>query len=132
MNQFLYVLVSKPEDYYYEQLLISVTSLRKHNPNAFVTVLVDNRTNETLCGPLRGRIKDLVQNIVVVDFDDNLNNTKRSRYLKTTMREHIQGDFLFVDCDTVICDHISLDDFDMSYMGVKHLNIINFLTGNEI
>ena len=27
---------------------------------------------------------------------------------------------------------ISLDDFDMSYMGVKHLNIINFLTGNEI
>ena len=27
---------------------------------------------------------------------------------------------------------LSLDDFDMSYMGVKHLNIINFLTGNEI
>lgn len=118
MNQFLYVLVSKPEDYYYEQLLISVTSLRKHNPNAFVTVLVDNRTNETLCGSLRGRIKDLVQNIVVVDFDDNLNNTKRSRYLKTTMREHIQGDFLFVDCDTVICDHISLDDFDIEFGAV--------------
>lgn len=27
---------------------------------------------------------------------------------------------------------LSLDDFNMSYMGVKHLNIINFLTGNEI
>ena len=27
---------------------------------------------------------------------------------------------------------LSLDDFDMSYMGVKHFNIIEFLTSDEI
>lgn len=118
MKQFLYVLVSKQDDYYYEQLLISVTSLRKHNLDAYVTVLVDNKTDETLHGSLRGRIRGFVQNIIVVDFDDGMSNTKRSRYLKTTMREHVQGDFLFVDCDTVICDHISLDEFEFEFGAV--------------
>lgn len=124
MKQFLYVLVSKTEDIYYEQLLISVTSLRKHNPDAYVTVLVDNKTDETLHGPLRGQIRELVQKIIVVNFEDNLNNTKRSRYLKTTMREHVKGDFLFVDCDTIICEHISLDDFDIELGAVYDGNAL--------
>jgi len=115
MKQFLYVLVSKPEDNYYEQLLISVTSLRKHNPDAYITVLTDTKTDQTLSGPLRGQIRELVQKIIVVDFDDSLNNTKRSRYLKTTMRDHLEGDFLFIDCDTVICESIDLDEFDCEF-----------------
>jgi hypothetical protein len=32
-------------------------------------------------------------------------NKERSRWLKTSMRQHISGDFLFIDCDTIIaCD----------------------------
>lgn len=118
MNQFLYVLVSKPEDNYYEQLLISATSLRMHNPAAYITVLVDNKTDETLHGTLRGQIREIAQRIIVVDFDDAINNVKRSRYLKTTMREHLDGNFLFIDCDTVVCEQINLEEFNIEFGAV--------------
>ena len=49
-TKIIYVLVSSPEDIYYEQCLVSVYSLRKYHKNAEVVVLVDDATAASLTG----------------------------------------------------------------------------------
>ena len=59
MVKFLYILVSKESDIYYEQTLVSILSLRHYNPDAFVTLLVDDKTDANLMG-FRAEIKTLI------------------------------------------------------------------------
>lgn len=99
--KFLYLLVSEEKDIYYEQTLVSVMSLRHHNPEAFVSLIVDDRTDENLVG-FRASIKDFVQEYKVVSFEKDVSNIARSRLLKTNMRNLIDGDFLYLDGDTAI------------------------------
>ena len=40
----VYILISSGQDLYYEQLLVSLYSLRMHNPELNVVVLVDDVT----------------------------------------------------------------------------------------
>ena len=64
-------------------------------------------------------IKKYVSEIIVVNVPDGMNKMHRSRYLKTTLRQHISGDFLFVDADTVItCDLSEIDEVDMEIAAV--------------
>jgi hypothetical protein len=102
----VYVLTSKETDFYYEQFLISVTSLRLHSPSAYVALLTDDKTAATLVGK-RTAYKDLIDEIKIVDFPPESNSYYRSRYLKTKMRELIAGDFLYIDVDTVVADDLS-------------------------
>ena len=104
--QFVYVLTSIEKDLYYEQCLMSVFSLRHYMPKAKILLLTDNKTAATFVGS-RSAIKDFVSEIVVVDFPDEAGNVERSRVLKTTIPEHIKGDFLFIDCDTIVCEDLS-------------------------
>ena len=93
MLKFLYILTSNEKDIYYEQTLVSVLSLRHYNPQAFITLLVDDKTDKNLVG-FRSEIKNLIDEYKVVPFDDRLSNMVRSRFLKTNMRNLIEGDFL--------------------------------------
>lgn len=103
--KYVYVLTSTPNDFYYEQCLMSIFTLRHYMSNAQIYVLVDNKTASSLNKEnKRDALKDLNVNIVVVDFEDSKSNIERSRILKTTLPTHISGDFLFIDCDTVICE----------------------------
>lgn len=108
-TQITYVLVSDDTDSYYEQLLISVYSLRKHNENARVVLVCDKDTEYTLIGR-RANIKERVDKIIVVQIPPEFDKTQRSRFLKTNLRNIIDGDFLYIDTDTVICD--SLEEID--------------------
>lgn len=101
----VYVLVSTKQDYYYEQCLISVKSLLMHNPDAEIVILTDNRTKAGMTG-FRAELQDICSRIVSVDFEDRITNKVRSRILKTTMRNLVEGDFLFLDLDTVIADDL--------------------------
>lgn len=105
----LYVLTSSEKDVYLEQCWLSIHSLRYHNPDAKVTLVVDNHTKETLSGN-RSKILKLVDNLVVVKCPEHYTPMERSRYLKTTMRQHVKGAFLFLDGDTLIAG--SLTDVD--------------------
>ena len=49
--KYVYVLTSAPEDFYYEQALMSVYSLRKKMPDAKITVLTDDKTKNSFSGP---------------------------------------------------------------------------------
>ena len=79
---YLYVLVSKPGDTYYEQTLVSAISLRHHMPDANIVLLVDNRTAATLVEK-RAEIKKYVTSVKSVDLSDSLTNVQKSRWLKT-------------------------------------------------
>lgn len=105
MFKIVYVLTSSKKDYYYNQLLISLVSLRNNMPSQAVEVIVDQNTYETLTD---GR-EEIFQyaKIIKVDVDDRYSQKERSRFLKTSLRNIIQGDFLFIDCDTVICSDFS-------------------------
>jgi lipopolysaccharide biosynthesis glycosyltransferase len=102
---YLYVLVSNENDFFLEQLLVSITSLRLKTPNAAIMVFTDDITALTLTGK-RAALYSIAE-VKVLDLPPELNNLRRSRWLKTTMRQHIKGDFFYIDCDTVISANLS-------------------------
>jgi hypothetical protein len=106
MIKYVYVLVDDETDYYLEQALISITSLKMYTPNAYVSLLIDDTTEETLISNRRN-ILELISELKVIKIESQFNKKARSRWLKTSMRQHIEGDFLFIDCDTVICEDLS-------------------------
>lgn len=120
--KFLYILVSNDSDIFYEQTLASVHSLKHYNPEAFVTLLVDDKTDKTLFG-FRAEIKKFIQEYKVVPFDEKISNKERSRRLKTNMRNLLEGDFLYIDGDTAITDKLELSlDEDADIAAVSDLH----------
>ena len=65
MVKYLFVLTSSPKDFFCEQTLVAIASLRDHNPNAFVTVLTDDKTAATLTGN-RAALKDAADEVKVL------------------------------------------------------------------
>ena len=111
-TKIVYCIVSNDEDIYLEQAWESIYTLRRHNPEAKVILLVDKGTEATLTGK-RGGIRELVTEVVAVDTPDGYNAMRRSRYLKTNFRQFIAGDLLFIDSDTVIGGSLApIDDIE--------------------
>ena len=108
---YVYVLTSTQADLYYEQCLMSLYSLRLHMPNAKVVILTDNKTNATFIEK-RAELKKIATEIISVDFDDSVGNVERSRLIKTSIPHFIDDDFLYIDCDTIIC--APLDEIEKS------------------
>lgn len=106
MLKYLYVCTSSQRDLFLEQTFASIVSLKQKIPKAFVVLLIDNCTEQTLSDG-RERIKDLVDELVVRNLDANLSGKVRSRILKTSMRNCVDGDFLYIDSDTVILEDLS-------------------------
>jgi len=104
--QYLYVLTSSPKDSYYEQLLLSVTSLRLVMPEAKITLLCDRKTREGLAGK-RCEYEKYVSDIITADAPSDMPQVEVSRWVKTSMRSLIKGDFLFIDTDTIITDNLA-------------------------
>ena len=108
-TKLVYVLTCGEEGTYIEQALISAYSARYHNPDAHIVLIVDDKTNELLVGK-RAEVLEYVTEKVVVDVPKEFNLMQASRWLKTSVRNIIDGDFLFIDCDTVITQ--SLEEVD--------------------
>jgi len=129
--KFLYVLISTPKDIYYEQAFISITSLRMHTPNAFVSLLTDKETIDSIQSR-KADIRKIVDEVVIEDFEANVSNLMRSRILKTSMRNRIDGDFLYIDCDTVICDDLNeIEKFEFDFGAVLNRHTIIALSTNR-
>lgn len=118
-TKIVYVVVSDETDIYLEQALMSVFSLRKHNPDVYVELVVDQVTNKTINGK-RSEIKKYVNKITAVDVPDKYTKGPKSRWLKTNLRNLIEGDYLFIDNDTIITDTLDeIDKFDGIIWAVK-------------
>ena len=106
--KYVYVLTSTPKDLYYEQALMSTYSLRNHMADAEIIVLVDNKTNASFNEEnKRTALKKYASQIISIDFEDSVPNVDRSRLIKTSIPEYVDGSFLYIDCDTIICDDLS-------------------------
>lgn len=109
-TKLVYVLTCAPEGHYIEMALMSVWSARHWNPDAHIVLIADDLTDKLLVGK-RAEILDHIAEKIVVPFeDDSLSMAYRSRWIKTTVRQLVDGDILYIDCDTIICK--SLEDVD--------------------
>jgi len=114
--KFVYVLSTSPSDYYYEQFFLSVTSLRLFNPDAFIVVLIDSKTKQNLISK-RSSYEKVVSEIQVIPTPLELSQKEASRWIKTSVPHFVQGDFLYIDCDTVITERIDLSYFKSFQIG---------------
>ena len=118
-TKIVYVVVSDETDIFLEQALLSIFSLRKYNSDAFVELVIDQVTNNSINGK-RSEIKKYVDKITAVEVTDNYHKGQRSRWIKTNLRNLIDGDYLFIDSDTIITDSLEdIDNFDGDIGAVK-------------
>lgn len=119
--QIVYALVSDNSDYYYEQCLVSIISLKRVMNNAKVIVLVDDKTCANLVGK-RQKIYDYAE-VIVQKYPSELNKKIRSRLLKIQTKKLVSGNYLYIDVDTVIVEDLSSlinDNFDIAMVLDKH------------
>lgn len=109
-TKLLYILSSSESDTYLESALISIYSARFRMPDANITLLIDDITDNNFIGN-RKELLSLITDKIVVNFDKSIDFKVRSRLLKTNMRDHISGDFFYIDCDTLIASPLYEIDF---------------------
>ena len=98
----VYVLVCGQEDHYYEQFLLSLCSLRAHNPGIPVEVVTDSVSHAYVTGKREPLLDGVVFNVADIPGGDE--GLYKSRYLKTSLLPIVKGDFLFLDTDTLVCE----------------------------
>lgn len=133
MMKFAYVLVCSNDDFYCEQTLVSISSLKWVSPNAKIILLVDDKTDLLTTSNFQ-TLKSLVDEYVVERFENSISNVVRSRSLKTRLRLLVNGDFLYVDSDTVWASSIDESDFSQDVMAVldSHCSFDNHPLKREI
>lgn len=127
-TKLVYVLTCDPECTYIEQALISIWSARHHNPNAYIVLLVDDITN-TLLKEGRGKLLEYISEKIVIDLPAGMFMRERSRWIKTSVRNLISGDFLFIDIDTIITSSLDIIDSNTAEVAAVldyHMNVENY------
>lgn len=122
-TQIVYVVISSDEDYFLEELWISVYSLRHYHPTDKVVVLTDTETNQRI--DERQSLKQMITEIRCIDMPKSFNNRLRSRVIKTNLRNYLDGDFLFIDTDTVICGNLG----EIDKLEIKNIAMVPELHG---
>lgn len=122
MKNYVYVISTDGTDYISEMAAISILSLKLTNPLAKITVVLDQDTLRAECNGMAAVMKLADYHIVInVDYRDCL---VRSRYMKASLRNIINGKFIYLDCDTIIMKNIDdmwLNDADLA--AVSDMNV---------
>ena len=120
MNEYscCYVLADNENLKYYNEMMISLSSLRYTGFTGKVYILMD-RDTEKLLSERRGELEKLAADNIAVDVEGNYSQMEKSRYIKTSMRRYITGDVLYIDTDTIVAaplpEHVSDKEFAMAY-----------------
>lgn len=127
--KFVYALVSGEKDYYAEQAMVSMHSLRRHNPDSHIVLATDDETMDVV--KRHGLpIMDYVSEFVTINSPEGFTPVQRSRYVKTLIRRYIKGDFLYLDCDTVILGSLkALENFEGDVAGTLFRHIKHWEKG---
>lgn len=87
--------------------------------NVIVCLLTDTQTRVSMNGG-RSHILELVDEVVSVDVGNGFSPLQRSRILKTSARNLVNGDYLFIDCDTIVLKPIEgIDNYPAEIAAVK-------------
>jgi len=127
-TKLVYVLTSAPEKNYIEQALISIYTARYYNPEATIVLIVDDLTDKLFVGN-RAEVLDYITEKLVIELPEDMNMMERSRWLKTSVRNLVDGDILFIDCDTLItCSLEEIDwcPYDLGAVLESHLPVAQF------
>lgn len=122
--KYLYVLVNSTTGFYTEQTYVSMLSLRHVTPDAFISLLVDDNTANIQNNKFLDSIKSLVNEYKIISLPSDMPAIAKSRFIKTSMREYISDDFLFVDSDTIWANPVNEDDFTFDIMGVLDQHVL--------
>lgn len=127
--KFVYILINQKDDYLKEQTLVSLYSLRLTNPDASTVLVTDEKTREFLCGE-DSKIRDYVNEVLVAPLPQEISPDRKYRHLKTSLRNLIKGDFIFLDNKTIIVRPLTeLYNLGFDLGAVPEGNI--FQCGNE-
>lgn len=127
-TKIVYVLVSEETDYYYEMVLLSLYSLRLYHPkgDTEVELVMDETTHQRLVEKKAAILDDVTP--IVTSIPPEYTKMQRSRYLKTRLRRIVKGNFLYIDCDTIICNRLDdIDNVDATVAMVSDENRNNYL-----
>lgn len=102
----VYVLTSNCNDIFADMNLISLWSLRQSNPDAHVSIIVDTLTMQNLVSKRHPILKESCEFIEINSSHES--PAFRNRSIKTQIRKYIDGAFLYLDADTIICKNLSL------------------------
>lgn len=124
-TKIVYIVTGNEKNSYVEQAFLSIYSLRLYNPDAYVCLVTDSDTKKYIEDNRRSVLQYITE-IIAFELPKDIGNLRKSRYLKTNLRNLIKGDFLFIDSDTIILK--SLDDIDkleynIAAVADSHLNI---------
>lgn len=129
-TKIVYVVASLDADIYMEQALVSAWSARHYNQDSRIEMVCDQDTFATLDSGIRAHYKSLFDQIHVREFQPEQSMKERSRWLKTSLREIIDGNYLFLDTDTVVCSNLSFVDdygFDIGMVLDQNCEMKDFL-----
>ena len=103
---------------------LSASCARKFTPNIKITILCNQATHETLTGD-RAHLADVADHIAIINTPTHFTEAEASRFIKTSIGNYIDGNFLFLDIDAFpIRDISSIDEKcgDMSLAYEMNLN----------
>jgi Nucleotide-diphospho-sugar transferase len=99
-QQVCFVLTSDGRDVHADMTLISVQFARRANRDVSIIVLTDDETEECLSRQ-RHALLNQIDRLIPVSSPPGSAGF-RNRYVKTQMRRHLTGPFLYLDADTLV------------------------------
>lgn len=116
MYSIVYVLTDGEKLEYYSDLVISLCSLRKRQYMGKIYVLMDQDTKDMLERLGRRDFEQFRVTPIIVDVPAEYSKRIKSRWIKTSMRKWVQGDFLYIDTDTVIAEELpnSISEYEIA------------------
>ena len=122
-TQIVYVLIASEDTLFLEEFWVSLYSLRHFHPDVRVVTLVDAPTAELI--RKSPELYELITELKVIPVPEDYNSRLRSRTIKTSVRNFIDGDYLYIDTDTVITE--PLDEIDQ--LPIKNIGMVPELHG---
>ncbi len=114
--QIAYLLCTETTDTFHV-LAASAVLTRATVPYCTMVCVIDRKTHR-LAKSAGIRLRDWVDRVIVVKTPHRTPLFK-SRYLKTTLRTHLTGDFLYLDIDAIIVDPQVLAQLDCDCVGAS-------------
>jgi hypothetical protein len=105
MPRILFALTSPGRDYFSAMTRIAIASIRITNPNIQVTIACDPETEANLKSSEDPIVRE-ADDLLVIETPDGEAGF-RNRWVKTTLRLHTTGPFLFLDSDVLVRGDLS-------------------------
>lgn len=124
--QIIYVITFDDSNYCFEQAILSMCSVRMHNSHVRIRIVTDKSSAQFIIGWRDKLLKEYGCEVSVCDVPEGLGKVERSRFLKTSLGLLVEGDFLFIDTDTIICrplDEISESHGDVNAVLDRHVRL---------